>query len=176
MPPLINQLRSFLSWLKEHALPGFKDQAEDYFDTEGTYEIAFDVLVSLGSDMKTAVERGDQQNFNSFKDQYLRLFDKINEFIAKQMFEAARDKYLGQNHSSLDADTYAIEEVWQNPAARYYLKAHVLIKHQDGREVFLIANERHIPRDNLYVITTELEHLRASSIDPWEHVATRKAQ
>jgi len=174
--PLINQLRTFLSWLKDHALPGFREQAEDSFDTEGSYEIAYDVLVEYGSDMKKCVERDDQDNFDIAKAAYIRLFNQINEVIAERMYKDALDKYLDKDHSNADAERYALEEVWQDPRVKYYLKAHAVLKHQDGREVFLIANERHIPRDNHYVITTELEQLKVSGIDPWEYVTTRKAQ
>lgn len=173
--PLITQLREFIAWLQAHALEGFRDFSEDFYDTDNTYEIASEVLAEYGSQMKRCVEYNDQINFDRARAEYLRLFDKVNEAIAKQLFADAQDKYLDKNHENSDAERYALEEVWENPKARYYLNAHAILKHQDGREVFLIANERHIPQGNLYVLTTELKDITRSGLDPWEYVTTRKA-
>ena len=172
---LINQLREYLSWLRDHALPGFRDASADMYDTEEDYITVEESLLYSSLEMKKCVERNDQENFDRFKAKYTRLFDHVNKNIALTMFEETMDKYLEKGHVGVDAEKYALEELWEDPKLRYYLPAQAILKHQDGREVFLVANERHIPQDNLYVLTSELEYLQSSGLDPWDYVTNRRA-
>lgn len=173
--PLIDQLREFLQWLKDHALPGFKSQAEDCYDGTDQYNTAAETLAYYATEMKKSVEHNNQECFDRFRSKYLQLFDNVNEKIAKREYADTLDRILDEGYSNEDARKLALDYAWQDPKMRYYLPVKAILKHQDGREVFLVANKRHIPQDNLYVLTTELEYLKTSGLDPWEYVSTRRA-
>jgi hypothetical protein len=173
--PLIYQLRDYLAWLKDHALPQFRDAASDMYDLEEDYQTAEESLEYYALEMKKAVERGHSEVFDRFKAKYTKLFDHVNESIARNLYEQEVNKFLHKGHNQIDAEKHALEILWQEPNFRYYLRAYAVLKDDNGREVFLVANERHIPQDNLYVLTSELESLKNSGLDPWEYVSNRRA-
>jgi len=173
---LKNQLRDFLRWLQKYSLKGLKGVAEDTYMEDGEYKTVSEEMTYLGEQMRKSVERGDQDHFTICKDAYRKLFEQINIKISTIEMRDITQLYMEDGYEELDAQKAALDHLWGSPKMSYWLPAKAeLINPETGEKVFIVANERHIPPECLYVLTTELEDIKDSGINPWEYVRNRKA-
>ena len=170
---LENELGQFLNWLKTHALKGFRGYTDDhYFDEK--YRTYTEELEYLADEIKSAVRRSDKGHFEICKEAYEKMFVEVNVTLAKASYNSLIDKYLNEGFEDADAQRYALEMLWQDKLISYWLPVSAILKNTNGQEVFIVANERHIPRGKSYVLVSELKYLASSGRNPWEYVQNRR--
>lgn len=174
---LNQEIDHFLQWLRRHGLPGFRAIADDTYADDDSYETISAQLEYLGGEMKKSVQRKDRDHFFLCKDEYLKRFEAVNKKLAIDMFENIRDNFINnEGYEELDAQYAATEMLWQQESFRFWLPVQLRLTNQETQErVFLVANERHIPPGDHYVLIEELESLKNSERDPWEYIRNRKA-
>lgn len=170
---LSRELDQFLLWIKQHALPNFAEQSKDLYTED--YQVVYDELCRLGSLMRDSVEKGHKGKFDHYKTEYLKWFEKVNQRIAKQIYADILDDFLDQAPNNLEAEKLALSTAWGDPLLSHWLSAQARMTNPQGEEVFIVANERHIPQGKSFLMLSEVPYLASSGHDPWEFVKNRRA-
>lgn len=170
---LSRELDRFLLWVKQYALPGFAEKSKDVYTED--YQVAYDELCRLGALMRDAVEKKQSGQFGYYRKLYVELFERVNTIIAKNVYADMLDDFLDQAPNNQEAEKMALSVVWQDPLLSYWLPAQARMTGPQGQEVFIVANDRHIPQGKTFVKLSEIPYLANSGLDPWEYVTNRRA-
>ena len=122
-------LQIFLDWIRRHLNPGFNERAKDLYTDE--YEIAYDRLLTLGQDMRSAVQSNDSVNYLKFKDLYIETFSLVSmEVIGDEIDETIDEivessEYNGDPISRTMAEHMAVEQIASMSFAHNYWADHL---------------------------------------------------
>lgn len=168
---LKSRINALYEYIHKYGLPGFTARSEDTYTED--YRVVKDEMHYLADQMKKAVKRGNKEHFDLCEKEYIKFFKTINTLIAKTHFADVIDEYLKQDYGLGQAEQAALNQLWKDFRYREWLPAQARMSHQDGTQVFLIASEKHAPKEGYYVTIDEINKIKQDGVDPWQYVRER---